>query len=214
MEPEQKTETKPEEKKVEEKVEAKKDELLPIEILPGKWVHATVEVAKDLIAHRQKEKVDSKDVKQLQEAVKKAESEKASALERIKLVELAKSQSIDELKLEASREYREKLNKVEERIIMKEIEASLLSQEDFLASAKQDAIKLIRGEFKFNLDENMEKVVTESGKDLNELVKEWVEKKDIFRKAKGVPSTGLKQGTTAVKQNSGFDKYAAGIFKK
>jgi len=61
----------------------------------------------------------------------------------------------------------------------------------------------------------MEKVVGSDGKEVSEVVKEWIGKKDIFRKAKTTSGTGAKVGPGSPQvANSGFDKFVDKLIKK
>lgn len=88
----------------------------------------------------------------------------------------------------------DKLANIQNRIIHKELESALLSDDTFIKESKEDALKLLKADMKFKLSEEGDKVLTEDGKDATEQVKEWLKNKAIFRKATGIPPTGGKVG--------------------
>jgi hypothetical protein len=177
----------------------------------GETVELPLETAKKIISKRDSK---SKEYKDLSEKVSQAEKKATQEAERARLIELSRTNSFDELKLEASKEFRDKLDKVSSRIIKKELESSLLSQEDFIKDFKDDAVQLLQLTHNFTLDDAMEKVVGSDGKEVSEVVKEWLSKKDNFRKAKGTSGTGAKVGPQGSPANSGFEKFVDKLMKK
>ena len=189
-----------------------KPEKLFVDLEEGVRVEMSYEDGKKYIEKRDK---NLKRNKELADKISQIEKEKLQAIEKAKLLELSKNNHWEELKQEASKEYREKLDKVSSRIVRKELESALLASDDFIKDFKDDAVKLLQMDFQFSLDENMEKVVGSDGKEVSEIVKEWIGKKDIFRKAKGTSGTGAKVGPgTPQVANSGFDKFVDKLIKK
>jgi len=115
----------------------------------GETVELPLETAKKIISKRDSK---SKEYKELSEKVSQAEKKASQEAERARLIELSKSQNFDELKLEASKEFREKLDKVSSRIVRKELESALLASDDFIKDFKDDAVKLLQMDFQFKLD--------------------------------------------------------------
>jgi hypothetical protein len=184
--------------------EQKSPDKISVDIAPGVSVELDTETARKVIEHRNKK---SEGYKQLESRLKEVEGAKKSAEERAKLIELAKSQDFEALKVEASKEYANKLEKIQSKIVAKELESALLSQDDFLKESKEDAIKLLKAEHTFQVNEEGDKVVTQDGKEVNEVVKEWLSKKEIFRRAKGATPTGAKtQGKLQVKQERNLNE--------
>jgi hypothetical protein len=169
--------------------EQKSPDKISVDLAPGVSVELDTETARKVIEHRN---AKSSGYKALESRLKEVEGAKKVAEDRAKLIELAKAQDYDALKLEASKEYAQKLEKIQGKIVAKELESALLTQDDFLKESKEDAIKLLKTEFTFQVNEEGDKVVTQDGKEVNEVVKEWLSKKEIFRRAKGATSTGAK----------------------
>jgi prefoldin subunit 5 len=188
-------------------------EKMIVEIDEGLKVEMSVEDAKKYIERKDKR---SKNYKELSEKVTKAEQEKANALERARLVELSKEQKFDELRNELTKATSEKLSKVSQRIIKKELESALLNSDDFIKELKDDAVQLLHLNHSFVLDENMEKVVSSDGKEVVEVVKEWLAKKDAFKRAKTGSGTGAKigpQGNDGNRPKNVQDNFSKGVGK-
>ncbi len=169
--------------------EQKSPDKISVDLAPGISVELDTETARKVIEHRN---AKSKGYKELETRLKEVEASKKSAEDRAKLIELAKSQDYDALKMEASKEYASKLEKIQNQVVSKELETALLSNEDFIKESKEDALKLLRGDFQFQVNDEGDKVVSKDGKNATEVVQEWLKTKDIFRKAKGVTPTGAK----------------------
>jgi hypothetical protein len=177
-------------KKEEPKVEDKKPDVLEVDVF-GVSIPLPIDTAKQIIAKRDErhsvfkdlsEKVKNYETK-LQDTQRQAEAQKA-ALEG----KLSEAESLFSKKAE------EKLSNIQNRIITKEIESTLLSDETFLKDAKEDAMKLLKADMKFKLSDDGAEVLTEDGKKAQEAVKEWLKNKTIFKKATGVTPTGGKVG--------------------
>lgn len=201
-----KEEQKPEDKKVEPTEE------LSVEI-DGIWGKFKVEDAKKLIESR-----DNKHrlIKEITVAKEKAEKEKEEIKKQSEMKTLALEGKIAEITALASKQSDEKLAVIQNRIVTKEIETALLQDESFIKESLPDAIALLKGQHTFKLSEDGEKVIAEDGKDAGEVAREWLKKKEIFRKGSGITPTGGKLNPTTKKiENSGeYSKFVKGIFKK
>lgn len=169
--------------------EQKSPDKISFDICPGVSVDLDTESARKAIEHRNKK---SEGYKQIESRLNEVEKAKKVAEDRAKLIELARTQDFDALKVEASKEYASKLEKIQNQVVSKELESALLSNEDFIKESKEDALKLLRGDFQFQVNDEGDKVVSKDGKNATEVVQEWLKTKDIFRKAKGVTPTGAK----------------------
>jgi hypothetical protein len=78
------------------------------------------------------------------------------------------------------------------------------------------SIKLIESEFKFSLDENYEKVVGSDGKEVKDVIQNWLDKNENYKRAKTTSGTGAKIGPQGTPQvaNSGFEKFVDKLIKK
>lgn len=133
-----------------------------------------IELAKEIIAFRQtKKELDLKN--------KDAEKAKLIAEEKARILEAAKSQDVERIKDEASKEYKTKLQSLQAKILDKEIKSSFHEADDFLKEYSEDAVKLFKSEFSVEYDENEN--LKANGKDIKEAVKEFINRKEIFRKA-------------------------------
>jgi hypothetical protein len=187
------------------------EKTIPVDIF-GETVELPLSKAKAIIAKRDEK---TQGYKQLQEKVAKAEAQAKQESERASLMEAMKKSSVEEVQNLASKEYREKLEKIASRTIKKEIETALLNQDNFLKEYKDSAIKLIESEFKFSLDENYEKVVGSDGKEVKDVIQNWLDKNENYKRAKTTSGTGAKVGPgTPQVANSGFDKFVDKLIKK
>jgi hypothetical protein len=173
-----------ENKEPEQKPEDKK---IQVDLAPGVSIELPYEAAKKVIEKRD---TLTKGYKELEVRLKDIETAKQKAEERAKLAELSKAGDMEALKAEASREYRERVDKIQNRIVSKEIETALLADESFLKDSLPDALKLLKADFQFSVDEAGEKVVTADGKAVGDVVKEWLGSKKIFQKAPVATGTG------------------------
>jgi hypothetical protein len=162
---------------------------ISVDIGGGVSVELDIEQGKKWIQYRDSK---TKGYRELETKLKSAEEAAKQEKSRAELLEAIKKQSVEEVEAMASKKYVDKLEKIQSKVVAKEIESALLSNDDFLKDSKEDAIKLLKAEHTFQVNDEGDKVVTKDGKEVNEVVKEWLSKKDIFRKAKGVTSTGAK----------------------
>jgi hypothetical protein len=179
------------------------EKTIPVDIY-GETIELPLSKAKAIIAKRDEK---TQGYKQLQEKVTKAEAQAKQEAERASLLEAMKKSSVEEVEAMASKKYVEKLEKIQNQVVNKELESSLLSNDEFIKESLPDAIKLLKGDFDFQVNEEGDKVVTKDGKEVKEVVRDWVLKKEIFRRAKGATSTGAKtQGKTQVKQERNLNE--------
>lgn len=154
--------------------EVKQPDLMDVDFNNKSYKNIPVELAKEIIAFRQtKKELDLKN--------KEAEKAKLLAEEKARILEAAKSQDVERIKDEASKEYKTKLQSLQAKILDKEIKSSFHEADDFLKEYSEDAVKLFKSEFSVEYDENEN--LKANGKDIKEAVKEFINRKEIFRKA-------------------------------
>lgn len=166
------------------------EKTIPVDIY-GETIELPLSKAKLIISKRDEK---TQGYKQLQEKVAKAEAQAKQEAERASLLEAMKKSSVEEVEAMASAKYVDKLKKIEAKVTAKEIESALLSNDDFIKESLPDAIKLLKSDFEFHVNDDGDKVITKDGKTVDETVKEWLKTKDLFRKAKGANPTGGKLG--------------------
>lgn len=155
----------------------------------GVTIPLPVAIAKEIIAKRDERHKVFKDLDgkvkeyetKLSDAQRQAQAQKATLEGK-----LAEAESI------YSQKANERLAKIHDRIVNKELESVLLADDLFIKESLSDAVKLLKADQSFALDEAGEKIVTKDGKDATEVIKDWIKNKPIFRKATGTTPTGAR----------------------
>jgi hypothetical protein len=166
-----------------ENKETAKPETLEVDIPGGSRVKLPYDEAKRIIEMRDKYENLLKDQgersKRQEEYKKKAED----AERRAQMAEAVKTGALEEAERIASSKIEDKLNRLKNGLIKREIKAALVSHPEFLPDAADDALNLIlatvQGEYG---DDDSVKL---GGKDVKTAVDEFVKSKPIFRKAAG-----------------------------
>lgn len=151
---------------------------ISVDIGNGVTVELDYEQGKKYIQYRD---TRTKGYKELEAKLKSAEETAKQEKSRAELLEAIKKQSVEEVESMVSAKYVEKLNRIQSKVIDKEIENVFKSREDFIKDYSQDALKLFKSEYVVTLDENENPIA--NGKSLEDAAKEFLEKKEIFRKA-------------------------------
>lgn len=166
--------------------DTKPTELMDVD-LDGITVKVPVDTAKKMIEKRQEKHALFNEISN---KAKKYEAELAETKRLAEAKEAALNGKLAEAEALFSRKAEEKLTNIQNRIITKEIESVLLSDDTFLKESLDDAIKLLKADKQFKLSEDGEKVITDDGKDAGEAIKEWLSTKNIFKKANAIPNKG------------------------
>jgi hypothetical protein len=150
---------------------------MPVDVY-GMSINLPISQAKELISKRDNKTQEFREVNnKLLEADKAAKRE----AERANILEKMKAGDIDQVKEAASKEFKTKLEILQAKILDKEIKSSFYEADDFLKEYSDDAVKLFKSEFVIEYDENEN--IKANGKDIKEAVKEFINRKEIFRKA-------------------------------
>ena len=158
----------------------------------GESIELPVEKAKSLIQKRQEKTTE---FKELQDKLNSFQAEKQELANKLRIETLAKENKISELESIFTEKLNEKVGKYKQKIVESEITRQLLSNPEFLGQeALPDVIKLIKSDNSFDLDENDE--IVAGDKKVNEIVKEFLDAKPVFRKASKETSS-LKNGRPA-----------------
>jgi hypothetical protein len=175
-----------------------KPDLIKVDVY-GEEILLPVDQAKSIIAKRDQRHSVFKDLdtKVKEYETKLTETTRTAAAQKAALEgKLAEAESL------FSQKANEKLEKINNRIVLKEIESALLADESFIKESKDDALKLLKSDYKFKLDEEGEKVITDDGRNATDVVKEWLKSKSIFKKATTIMPTGGKVGPKSTVQKT------------
>lgn len=156
-----------------------KEELLDVDIY-GTTIPLPVSKAREIIKLRDSRHAVFKD---LDSKVKEYETKLADTSRQAEAQKKALEGRLAEAETLFSAKANERLSKIHDRIINKEIEATLLEDESFLKESLEDAKKLLKADHSFALDESGDNIVDATGKVAKEVVSEWLKAKPIFRKA-------------------------------
>jgi hypothetical protein len=153
-------------------------EMMEVDI-DGISVKVEYEVGKKMIEKRQEK---HKLFKEISEKATQYEKELSETRKKLEFETAAKRGLFAEAEALAQKGVTEKLNKLQNAIIQKELKSELISNPEFIGSeAIEDALKLLGSDFQ--IDETNE-VVSKDGKKAKDVVSEFVKAKANFRKAK------------------------------
>lgn len=179
----------------------------------GISVPLEADIAKQLIEKRDNRLSVFKD---LDAKVKAYEAEKEDLSRRLAMSEKVKAGSLAEAEQIASQKVNDKLSKLTQAIVLKEIKSELVRNQDFIGTdvAISDTITLIKDRVKYN-DETGE-VVSTDGKPIKDFLTEFLSTRDNLKKAKSVPSTGaslFKQSLSNIQPQKTAPNLSAAIGK-
>lgn len=155
----------------------------------GVQVELPIEKAKQLINSRDER---TKEFKSLAGKVQEAEAKARQESERASLLEKMKANDVDAVREEASKEYKDKFEKLKNKIIDSSIKSEFSSIDGFNKEYINDAMQLFKASKTISLDEKEDIIV--SGKPLKDEVVEFIKSKEIFLTGKKVVSTGNAPG--------------------
>jgi hypothetical protein len=178
--------------------------------LYGTSVTLPISIAKTIIASRD---AKTAEYKQLKSSFDEKEKVARDATAKSELLEKMKSESYENIKNEFQKESVEKLGKLHNAFIQNQLKATLASNDEFIGGqAIDDAVKLITSSHAFTFDGDSLVAKSVDGKELKEVVAEFVKSKDIFRKAIVKQGTGIvtKSAKATIARSSG-ERLGAGI---
>ena len=157
----------------------------------GTAVELPIDKAKEIIKGRDSR---SKAFNEIANKVKNYETQLEDNKRQLQAIEAAKNGLEKEAEALFNQKLEEKVNMYRQKIVDGELKSVLLSEESFLQEGLEDAINLIKLNNNFDLDDSNN--ITSSGKKVNEIVKEFLDAKPVFRKASKEASS-LKNGRPA-----------------
>ena len=144
----------------------------------GESIELPVEKAKSLIQKRQEKTTE---FKELQDKLNSFQTEKQELANKLRIETLAKENKISELESVFTEKLNEKVGKYKQKIVESELTRQLLSNPEFLGQeVLADAIKLIKSDNSFDLDENDE--IVAGDKNITDIVKDFVNSRAAFKK--------------------------------
>jgi len=162
-------------------------------------------LAKQLIEKRQAAK---KEVTELRNSVAAAEARAKSEGDKAQLLKAMKDSDVDAVRGQVAGEYLEKISNYERKIFSGEVK-SLLASEGTLAGALDDATNLALSGAKLSLVDGNVQI---NDKPASEFVKSFIQSRPHLLSVKA--STQSKAMPKAAVRDSGFTKFAVGIFDK
>jgi hypothetical protein len=180
--------------------------------IDGITVKVPYEQGKRMIEKRQEK---HKLFKEISEKATSYEKELNETRKKLEFESAAKKGAYEEARQLALRETSEKLQKLQNAIISKELKATLVAHNDFIGGdATSDALQLL-GATGFALNDQDE-VVSKDGKPVKDVVSDFINSKPLFKKAKTAPGLNanlVQNGQKITPQKDNQAKFRKGLEK-
>lgn len=175
--------------------EAKKNIVVDWE---GEKLELPVDMAKRIIAKRDN---TTKIHRELSAKVSEYEVKLTEANRRAEAIESMRKGDIEQAEALMTQKINEKFSRLKNKVVDAELQSQLLANPAFLdtPSNRQDALALIKSSHQFDIDEN-DNSVKAGDKTVADIVKDFVDTRDAFKKASGSTNKARPAPVTAPKQ--------------